>query len=358
MWDHALLLIVLVVLLAWLVYRWRAGDQAAVSAAYGGGGGGGGGDSYPYWHKDLPPPSSMFRRLAREKPRVVEDKGMLVVQRKWPQDWTRCDALSNHFSEKIRVRCQTGPKPSPWDTWNDDKARLAIIRSAEGRKGKQGSSHSLREAIYRATRACNTFNPTFGLWVLRRLARGMNKPMDKLRVLDPSAGWGDRLIAACAGKAFCYHGYDPDEHLADAYRAIADQFCPGKPCNYWVRTMPFEQAGIAPGSYDVVLTSPPFFTLEVYPGHGADHGNVSYPQWLAGFYTSYLALAWRAVAQGGYLALYVSDIGRHHLGEDTVAIVERLGGGLPKIYGLQTVRATARAGGGGPVRPMLVWKKR
>jgi len=46
------------------------------------------------------------------------------------------------------------------------------------------------------------------------------------RILDPSAGWGDRLIAVMANdeNILCYHAVDPNGTLSQRYQKIIDFF--------------------------------------------------------------------------------------------------------------------------------------
>jgi len=104
-------------------------------------------------------------------------------------------------------------------------------------------------------------------------------------MLDISAGWGDRMVAAIATDLECYHGFDPNTALQPGHDQLREAFVePGDRNRFQVTYSGFEGATLAPGTYDLVLTSPPFFNFEIYtslPGQSVD----TYPTldaWLTG----------------------------------------------------------------------------
>lgn len=81
------------------------------------------------------------------------------------------------------------------------------------------------------------------------------------RWLDPTAGWGDRL--RCAIAYGCeYVGVDSNKEMKSAYEAIiADKA--KDPSKYTIKIGKFQDVRIT-GKFDLVFTSPPFFTKEIY----------------------------------------------------------------------------------------------
>jgi tRNA G10 N-methylase Trm11 len=108
------------------------------------------------------------------------------------------------------------------------------------------------------------------------------------RILDPCAGWGGRALAAHIYGA-AYTGYDCNLDLTDAYAAMTAYFVsgsgsgpgsgPGSGSNEPSRrSRPKVTLQIADslridysriGSYDCVMTSPPYYNLERYPNNCA-----------------------------------------------------------------------------------------
>lgn len=316
---------------------------------------------FPFLSDDLPPPGEMFAALRAAKPRVEKAKGYGgVVVRRLPADRDAADALSSHFTEAVRARCAFRGKPSPAAVWLDPAKRRKIeaAAAAMGRKGRGLSpGDARREALYAHTRWCNFYNPAFCLWVYRDLARRLKMAPPAISVLDPSAGWGDRALAAAAFGAR-YHGCDPNLDLLEGYAKMYEFLGgqPGAPTSR-IHSVPFETEEVAPGAYDIVHTSPPFFDWEAYPGAGgaAARDHPDYADWLAAFYRPYLANAWKGLRAGGLMCLYLSG---KRLEDDTHEIVEALGGVPAGRYGFQQ---EASYGGGkpqrGPIRPAYVWRK-
>lgn len=408
--EHVLLWVLLLVVILALVVHYglaRRGITVLPVLAVGGGSKGRGAERsrgrkrsgaappLPSLAAELDPPAEMFARLRAEALTLpLEQPGAVVpaksgtaaktrkyaavLQREWPRDALHSDALSLHFSDKVRQHCAFGSGPSPAKFWSSESNRQLIEREARQLRAKEKMSAqaSMREALQRRARWCNYFNAGFAVWALRRLAQRAGCPPEDLRVADPSAGWGDRLLAACAIGARCYRGCDPNAALKPAYAAIARQFAPRGECftgaqrftarveSFTVRTKGFGPGVLgAPESFDVVLTSPPFFALEDYPAEGGRAArNRTYQQWLREFYRGYLAEAWRLVRPGGCLALYVESFrlrGQYvPLAEDTCSELERLGAPEPELLGFQQVSAEAdKPRREGAVRPLFVWQK-
>jgi len=322
---------------------------------------------FPYLRGDLPPRALMYRALKSAEPEVVaapEYPGG-VVRRTWPRDMRAADALSSHYSEAVRARCAFGRHPSPEAAWADPALRARAERTA-ARLERQGLTRvaALREGLYEVARWCNFYNPTFCLWLYRDLARRLKRRPEEVRILDPSAGWGDRLLAACAFGAAAYHGYDPNDALQPAYREIIADFAPAAARtagDFWVKAEPFEAAAVEAADYDIVHTSPPFFDLEKYPGAGGATARAlkQYKRWVRRFYQSYLKNAWGAVKPGGFLVLYVDDNYRT-LVQDTKKILSRIGAQLSETrYGFQQMLDWPELGleKDGPIRPAFVWRK-
>ena len=285
------------------------------------------GSGFPFWHHSLPPFPDMFRELVNEKFTGGPAAGCArVLTRTYPGDHRRVDGISNHFTEGERIKGRMAGFPSPLDTW--------ATLSAESLAGM--SAEEKREAVYSCTRECNAFNPALAALLYRSYgATGGN-------VLDLSAGWGDRAIAAGAVGARSYFGFDPNAALMPCYARLADavneqQRVLGMPETHYTFTCdPAEADAFPSGTANVALLSPPFFDLEVYaePGTPAAKGQSiegrdSYAVWREEFLVPYLKRAATALMPGGALAVYVEDVRRPGgalitLQRDTITIADAL----------------------------------
>lgn len=371
--------------------------------------GSGADDTFPFVARSAPseggllPPADMFKNLKSVAPRVQHDvrtdarkhRGEpfrpayafeMVVQRTWPDDMRRADAVGLHFSDAVRARCRFGRKCSPAETWAAHREEIEQ-EARELRREHPRLSHddSLREALYARAPWCNFFNPAFCLWVYRTLARRLGLKPGAVRIIDPSAGWGDRAIAACAFGARSYRGYDPNTAMRGAYERALDAFAPkDRRADFKVTIAPFAVGrGAKPNGHPtkpngrgqpaeqahIVLTSPPYFDLEDYPeegGEAARRSGGSYPAWMRGFFEQYLRDAWDSVRPGGFLALYIENVltaDRKRvvpLADDTAAALKSMGAGDPvTMLGFQQLTEWDARGmhSRGQVRPMFVWQK-
>lgn len=136
----------------------------------------------------------------------------------------------------------------------------------------------------------NQFRPTEAMKLYCRL-----KP--KLGILDFSAGWGGRCLAAMA-LGIPYTGIDANTRLEKSYR---DMIAMAKP-NARVSMIfkPSESVSFEGIKYDLVFTSPPYFMLELYEKMPTYDGKVAF---LDTFFRPVIEKAWHGLATGGHLAL-------------------------------------------------------
>jgi 16S rRNA G966 N2-methylase RsmD len=94
------------------------------------------------------------------------------------------------------------------------------------------------------------------------------------RMLDISAGWGDRLSAAIATNLAKYQAFDPNTSLKEGHDRIINAFVPVEQRRCFNITYTgFEHAQLKADEFDLVFTSPPFFDFEIYtalPGQSVD----------------------------------------------------------------------------------------
>lgn len=150
-------------------------------------------------------------------------------------------------------------------------------------------------------------------------------------VLDPFAGGSVRgIVAAMLGHD--YTGVDLSAAQVESNRRqAADILTDGQPIPRWIHgDSRVELASLPGSSYDLVLTCPPYYDLEVYSDHPADLSNApTYGDFLIG-YRHVLSEAARALRPGRYAVVVVSEVrdrrGRFHgLVPDTIAALADAG---------------------------------
>lgn len=229
--------------------------------------------------------------------------------------------LSDMFLEDQRMKAVVKGYKSPIERWNDDvELRLLLNKAFEA---KTISSKSLRDLIYRMWKSSSAFSPHWGRALIAyvmipSLMQGKVPPgeyqVEDLSILnqlegkewlDISAGWGDRLIAAMSLN-MRYTGYDPNTNLKWGHDQLIRLF--GNPDMHQIIYEPFEEAVLS-GTYDVVMSSPPFFDKEVYSSSKTQSYS-KYPNindWLIFFLFKALINAWSVLKVGGYLILHLGD---------------------------------------------------
>jgi hypothetical protein len=171
--------------------------------------------------------------------------------------------LSDLFQEEQRLESHKAGRVSPLRWWDNPENREMAWRRAEEQTKGSVTVAALRGAIYSVTKAAgvpesNPFFPSFVVSVVRCF---FPDDPEERRILDPSAGWGDRLLGTMAAGAE-YLGFDPNAALKQGHDATIARF--GNKRRHRVVVEPFEEANVEPGAFDMVLSSPPFFAYEHY----------------------------------------------------------------------------------------------
>lgn len=99
----------------------------------------------------------------------------------------------------------------------------------------------------------NQFRPSMAKYIISRYS-------PKVGVLDFSAGWGGRAMA-CMSLGIPYTGVDTNTNLQEAYTKL-QELEPSSPVTMiW---KPSEEVAFGEYQYDMIFTSPPYYTIERY----------------------------------------------------------------------------------------------
>lgn len=138
------------------------------------------------------------------------------------------------------------------------------------------------------------------------------------RVLDPCAGWGGRMLGAVASGAY-YTAFEPNTttfaNLNKIINVLGIQKQVTLICDD-ARNM--KQYGIAP--VDMVLTSPPYFDLEVYAHESTQSicGTSTYRQWADGFLRDIIRLGLDHLRPDGVSCWNVGKVGKNDMNDDVL----------------------------------------
>ena len=208
--------------------------------------------------------------------------------------------ITDYFTHKCRSKCifNLREEKSIYDLFQKNKKKIIYQFN---KKGIELTYHDINEYLYKNFSQCTNFNNTVVISLLKFL-----KPK---KVLDFSAGWGDRLIGAIAYDCE-YLGIDPSNCLHPLYKKIIDTLCEkNKRKNYKIIKKGFENVNVKKNYYDLVFTSPPFFDLEIY--ENSKNQSIkkfnTVEKWKNDFLFPSIKKSFDSLKNNKHLALYITD---------------------------------------------------
>ena len=257
--------------------------------------------------------------------------------------------LSLEYTCLNRFRFSPTPKPLGLivinaDDFSNITYKYSLVQRAKARRHDQTESawdvwHTrMREILEHAMKSWQFYSPNAGSLLdqsfedienecYRRLldyggpalypsmvAAGIYKLFHATKILDTSAGFGDRLVAACATNVE-YVGVDPNSSMQASYESIIRDH--GTPTKHRVIHSPFEDTEWSKeeeNSFDLMFTSPPFFNLEVYTDEATQCSSRyrTLRSWLEGFMFPLLEKVHRLIKNGGHVVIHINDIIMFH----------------------------------------------
>jgi len=122
-------------------------------------------------------------------------------------------------------------------------------------------------------------------------------------ILDFTMGWGGRLVGACALNIPKYTGIDLNTDLKQPYTEMVTflkQYSSTKIKLYFKDALKVDYSKI---DYDLVLTSPPYYNIEIYKGTQ----KITKEEWNKNFYEPLFSKTWEHLKKGGYYCLNVPE---------------------------------------------------
>lgn len=233
--------------------------------------------------------------------------------------------LANHFQPHMwGVECQYFR--SPLQVFHDDQLlRQCIehsIRFNRDRLPLSPNNMRVMLSTFRNTKRVSNFRPTVARALYQRYSR------DGDLVVDPSAGFGGRLLGALPLKR-TYVGIEPNAQTAAGLRALlarlADsplteasaQVLVGR-SEVLLKTLPARSASL-------VINSPPYFSRERY-GSDESQSWVCYPayeDWKKHFLEAQMSEVHRILKRGGFYCLNVENTETCRIADDAFRMARR-----------------------------------
>jgi len=263
---------------------------------------------------------SMKPLLARWHPssNIAKTHGHTVIDVSNQGTEYQKDIISQFFVDRIRLSSCKKHQLSPVDTFQRGDYSFVRTMVEYALKHYGLTTEGLSEGVWYATKytECTTFKPTIAL--------DMFTLFQTQRVLDFSAGWGDRLLAALAHPSVKrYVATDPNQSLKPAHDQMQASFNPNQTTSVKILYTDINTSMDAIGTemFDTILTSPPFFDQEVYHDRGA-HQSISlfpdFSEWFVLFLCRAIWNTWNHLEVNGHLILHLSDIKNIHMCEPLI----------------------------------------
>lgn len=129
----------------------------------------------------------------------------------------------------------------------------------------------------------------------------LSKYVPRKAVLDPTMGWGGRLVGATAVNVPKYIGIDSNVNLSAGYNKLMTIIRPRSRTEIHLIFKDATLIDYSAFEYDVVLTSLPYFNHERYEYQQTR----TKQEWIEYFYRPLLKRVWESLMEGGYMLLNV-----------------------------------------------------
>lgn len=211
-------------------------------------------ESMPYTYEEV------FNCKKRSLDELKKDFNSLV---KFPADVNPRKFCGNkilyHYQMKNLLACRRGnPDWKTLKEWfDDDELKEQLWKETIHRNRRDKAEYPSPTDVYE----CHRLNKGSIVLFKSSTAKYIYKLFNAKNVLDPTAGWGGRLLGS-SSLDIKYTGYDTNINMKEAYDNMKnDGFSNDK------QKMVFEDclsADFTQEKYDLVLTSPPYSNMEIY----------------------------------------------------------------------------------------------
>ena len=249
--------------------------------------------------------------MKRRYPFQRQDGKAVIVLSNYA-DNTIMDHITDYFSEHCRIMCKKyTKKQSPSQVYESNKWKHC--------KNRKAHRDEVTFHMWKHGYMCQLFKIT----IVRHLYNHFNAK----NVLDFSAGWGDRLIAALS-LGIKYTGVDPSVCMAPCYHKIIQTLGTERQ----KRTCRVIQDGFETvklkDKYDLIFSSPPFFILEQYESNNVKQSISKFrtlEKWKHGFLYVLIRKCWRHLESKGHFCIHVSDFGPYRYVNDMINYIKSVG---------------------------------
>lgn len=196
-----------------------------------------------------------------------------------------CDYFFQRY--RVKTKLETA-KYSHYDAYKYDKQKI-VEYAKKLRKTDNPTDGDIRAAIRFKYGSINQFRPM--------VAKHIYTKFKPTTVLDISAGWGNRLLAAMS-MDINYIGIDSNTNLKTPYSKMIDFY----PTNSNI-TMIFKKSELVDYSkydYDMIFSSPPYYSLEQYENM-KEYENKD--EFISEYFKPTIVNSYKHLKKGGFLVM-------------------------------------------------------
>lgn len=237
------------------------------------------------------------------------------------KDFNKLKLIGDDFSS-ISPRCRTGNNTVDYFTFTErlntkgkyDINFFEFIDNIEEFKKKKFISNMLKyyEDVKNKNKTKNNYIVLKEVYNICISAINIFRPLVAMEiytkykpkcVLDFTCGWGGRLVGACALNIPNYIGIDINTNLINPYLEMKNFFKDISETNvdiFFENAVTFDYSKI---TYDMVLTSPPYYFLEKYSNN---ENYSSKHEMKNNFYIPLISNTYKYLQQGGYYCLNIN----------------------------------------------------
>ena len=249
-----------------------------------------------------------------QRHQTIEEKGEVKSRA------TGQKVIWEHFHDAL-LSASGAKYPSFYDMWRSPTHRSRLFRKLVKLDMTSFSFQSLIKTFSLCFYQPANFPPGAAADIIDHLWHNPgDNPQKRLKILDPCSGFGGRLLGFFASnRGGLYVGVDPNQCLFPAYQLMARQIASwdtrGLQKMYKMIRAGAEdvdyvnETGLPEKSFDMLLTSPPYFNTEIYSRDGGQ-SFAKFPtlaQWMRGFLFVMLVKAVRMIRPGGVILLNIKN---------------------------------------------------
>lgn len=224
---------------------------------------------------------------------LVEFSHLFINEAQAIEDFYR---LSNGIKAGNTISLLFNPHRLSTDNEKDDLSVFESLQDDNKLSGlarlylynlEHGVSNAFYSAIQRGYQNIQYVNE-FPPYVAREVYLKYLDGKTNVRILDPCAGWGGRMIGCASIPNTTYVAYEPSTQTYEGLLKLGEWLKTMQPTfNFVIHKLPYEEADEPANSFDVALTSPPYYNTEHYSDEPTNSLNKfkTFESWVEGFYT-------------------------------------------------------------------------